>query len=203
MAYLEPAKAERKRREIAHRCSRRQKDFSLDDQRFRDLSKLARFWHPDGHGDYVLPDTPNGRYLAIALITHRRHHPNLMQWLIQFSCERAPWLEPDEIDVARLRPHKADILGRLLQLTASDRAELSITTIGACDQTREQRAALRKAKKQEQQRSRRRTAGSMPREEYEAKSLSRLTPWKAEGISRSTWYRRQRAIETSLTPTKT
>ncbi len=32
-----------------------------------------------------------------------------------------------------------------------------------------------------------------PRAEYEARSISRATPWIAEGISRSTWYRRRRA----------
>ena len=31
-----------------------------------------------------------------------------------------------------------------------------------------------------------------PRSEYEARSLARLTPWQAEGISRATWYRRRR-----------
>ena len=31
-----------------------------------------------------------------------------------------------------------------------------------------------------------------PRTEYEARSLSRAQPWVAAGISRSTWYRRQR-----------
>ncbi len=30
------------------------------------------------------------------------------------------------------------------------------------------------------------------RAEYEANSLSRLAPWKAEGISRAQWYRRRR-----------
>ncbi len=30
-----------------------------------------------------------------------------------------------------------------------------------------------------------------PRAEYEARSLSRTAPWRAEGISRATWYRRR------------
>ncbi|NUB25780.1 hypothetical protein GAY30_12885 [Azospirillum brasilense] len=38
----------------------------------------------------------------------------------------------------------------------------------------------------------RRAAGSTPRAEYEANSLSREEPWEAEGCSRATWYRRQR-----------
>ena len=30
-----------------------------------------------------------------------------------------------------------------------------------------------------------------PRAEYEGRSLARLKPWLAEGISRATWYRRR------------
>ena len=32
-----------------------------------------------------------------------------------------------------------------------------------------------------------------PREDYEARSLSRTAPWMAEGVSRATWYRRLKA----------
>jgi hypothetical protein len=42
---------------------------------------------------------------------------------------------------------------------------------------------------------RRRELGMVPRPEYEAKSASRLEPWRTEGVSRATWYRRR---ETSL-----
>ena len=38
---------------------------------------------------------------------------------------------------------------------------------------------------------RRRELGMVPRPEYEAKSASRLEPWRAEGVSRRTWYRRR------------
>ena len=37
-----------------------------------------------------------------------------------------------------------------------------------------------------------------PRAEYEASSLSRTQPWKAENISRAEWYRRRTEAETSL-----
>ena len=30
-----------------------------------------------------------------------------------------------------------------------------------------------------------------PRAEFEGRSLARLEPWQAEGISRATWYRRR------------
>lgn len=32
-----------------------------------------------------------------------------------------------------------------------------------------------------------------PREDYEARSISHAAPWRAEGVSRATWYRRLKA----------
>ena len=32
-----------------------------------------------------------------------------------------------------------------------------------------------------------------PRQEFEQRSLERQQPWQAEGISRSTWFRRRKA----------
>ncbi len=40
---------------------------------------------------------------------------------------------------------------------------------------------------------RRRDAGALPRQEYEARSLTRAKPWEAEGVSRRTWERRRAA----------
>jgi hypothetical protein len=38
---------------------------------------------------------------------------------------------------------------------------------------------------------------AQPRDEYEAQSVSRRKPWEAEGISRATWYRRQKQLAAS------
>ena len=63
----------------------KQQDFLFDRLRVRDLSELARLRHPDGHGDYVLPDTPAGRHLALAIITHWLRRPGERgKWLFQF-----------------------------------------------------------------------------------------------------------------------
>jgi hypothetical protein len=40
----------------------------------------------------------------------------------------------------------------------------------------------------------------MKRAEYLAQSLNRSQPWKAEGISRAQWYRRQRGLVSSAAP---
>lgn len=36
---------------------------------------------------------------------------------------------------------------------------------------------------------------AQPRAEYEESSLSKAKPWESEGISRATWYRRQKPIK--------
>ena len=174
----------------------KQQDFLFDRVRVRELSKLARLRHPDGHGDYILPDTPAGRYLAIAIITHFQRRPGKRgEWLFQFCRERAPWLDPDEIDVTQLRPCKAEKLGARLQLTAAERTAPGIVSIAPCDQTAEQRATQRKERRRQRERDRRRqkreAKGGMTRAQWEANSKSRGRPWELEGVSRATWYRRR------------
>jgi hypothetical protein len=58
--------------------------------RIRELSKLARELFPDDGGDYVLPDTPIGKYLAIAIVTHlARAGQRNGKWLAAFCGARA------------------------------------------------------------------------------------------------------------------
>ena len=56
------------------------------------------------------------------------------------------------------------------------------------------------AKERERIRSekRRRAAGVRPRQVYLAESLTAQQPWKEEGISRATWYRRRKRINTEF-----
>jgi hypothetical protein len=179
----------------------------LDRLRTRELNALARLRYPDGKRDYVVPDTPTGRHLAIAIITHRRRPDDKQRWIDQFCRERAPWLDPDEIDFTRLRPNKAQHLGDQLMLTAAERSRLGITTIAPCDVTAEQRVALRRERKRERERERRRklraAAGCTPREEYEARSKARTRPWEAVGVSKRTWYRRRQRGGTSTVSSNT
>ena len=89
-----------------------------------------------------------------------------------------------------------DVVGRRLRLSDADRSRLKITAIGAYDVNRKARAARRLAKKRERDRKRsaakRVAKGAVSRQEYLAKSLSRAQPWLALGISRRTYYRRQK-----------
>lgn len=47
-------------------------------------------------------------------------------------------------------------------------------------------------KNREQHTKRRRDAGHMRRDEYENSSITKIAPWAVQGISRRTWYRRQK-----------
>jgi hypothetical protein len=58
-----------------------------------------------------------------------------------------------------------------------------ITTIGAIDCNKAQRAKRRKTAKRLKMAARRKIAGRQP-------SVSSMRPWEARGISRATWYRR-------------
>jgi hypothetical protein len=78
-------------------------------------------------------------------------------------------------------------------------SDTSITTIGAFDVNKRQRAKLRKERKRirDRQRQARKRAerGAVPRAEYLARSLTRTQPWKPHGIHRRTWERRRRASQ--------
>ena len=85
------------------------------------------------------------------------------------------------------RRRRADSLGRWLGLTYRDREKLKITSIGAKDIGKRARKELRKRANRLYLEKRRRSRGVRPRHE----SLSKTKPWKTEGISRASWYRKR------------
>lgn len=92
----------------------------------------------------------------------------------------------------------------MLDVTAEERWACSIRTIGAVDETLEQRQARRKDELRvyERDRSRRRRTarGAIQRPIYEARSAARSKPWEALGISRATWYRRGESTAQNASP---
>jgi hypothetical protein len=82
---------------------------------------------------------------------------------------------------------KADDLGEYLRLSDAERSEWGVRTIGAHDLSKRQRTLRRKRQNREREAARRLRRGATPR----SRSLSRVQPWKAEGISRRTWERRR------------
>jgi len=97
------------------------------------------------------------------------------------------------IEEANARPkiRKADALGRYLGLTDKVRTALEITTIGSLDLSKRQRALRKRERSRARKEMKRRAAGQKSRVEFLATAKSQRQPWKAEGISRRTWYRRR------------
>jgi hypothetical protein len=89
------------------------------------------------------------------------------------------------------RRRNADSLGKWLGLNYGDREKLKITSIGSKDIGKQARKELRKRANRIYLERRRRAQGIKPRAEYQANSLSQTKPWKAEGISRRSWYRKR------------
>jgi len=96
------------------------------------------------------------------------------------------------------RPRTPDGWARALGLKYERRQFIGITTIGAIDVNKRERARLRKLRRRQREEGHRRALGARSQLE----SLSRTKPWKAEGMSRRTWYRRRkrpvRALETGI-----
>lgn len=144
-----------------------------------------------------LPDDDAGRDDALIVLNHMVNQATdprgrMAQWL----ATRCPWMSAREARsmiarvVANPKRWRADTLAVKLNLNAADRTRLQITTIGAVDLLKEQRAARRRQRDRDRKRRNRRKAGARQRADYEATSTSRQRPWAALGISRRTWYRR-------------
>ncbi len=118
------------------------------------------------------------------------------QWLER----QAAWMDAKSRDyILSLGPYwYADrSLGNHLELHDEDREGLQTWSIEAIDVSYEERQVINRKKNRRAQEKRRRKQGAQPREQYEAESLSRIQPWKAEGISRRTWERRRKARDAS------
>ncbi|MGY4437063.1 hypothetical protein ACVWWO_009540 [Bradyrhizobium sp. F1.13.1] len=111
---------------------------------------------------------------------------------------RAPWMSRDEaealIAAALAKPIRwgAETMGKRLRLTWTERNQLKITTIWAFDITREEAAAVQARTRRLARQAKRRLKGAKSRHEYEASAIGHGHPWVAEGVSKATWYRRQK-----------
>jgi len=88
----------------------------------------------------------------------------------------------------RLRPLSADGIALVLKVNRAERDALNLRTIGATDFGKIARAAERRRKARE--RAAKAYAPRPPRDSQEKRK-----PWKAAGISRATWFRRQAHVE--------
>ncbi|MDI9110715.1 hypothetical protein OGX85_25790, partial [Serratia marcescens] len=100
---------------------------------------------------------------------------------------------------APLYTPKNDTLINLFQISQQEQEQLK--TIISTDEAQKRRRERDRLRDEE----RRRAAGQLEREAYEANSLSRQKPWEAMGMSRAKWYRLgkpspQQNSETSPSP---
>jgi hypothetical protein len=155
-----------------------------------------------------LPDDDAGRGdVRIMLHTLGRRSDPVQRIDCWLAC-RAPWFGGAErdrlIEAVMDNPlrWRADTLGKMLGLTTADRATLKIRTIGPVDSTAAERKEARRRAGIERKRAIRRAHGIQERAKPDGKSINWQAPWKAEGINRSTWFRR-RARDRHATSTAT
>ena len=107
---------------------------------------------------------------------------------------RAPWATDKVLEevLAHPRKWKSERLGRLVNLTGEEWRKLRIR-IAPVDMSKEERRDYSRILSNGKRLKKRRTKGMKSRAEYlEANSLSRDEPWKAEGVSRTTWCDREK-----------
>jgi hypothetical protein len=196
---------EAKRAAIAARYKAKERQpFSMTAVRIAELNRLLRERY--GH---VLPDDDAGRDDALVVCCHlarcREPDRRMRRWLELW----APWMPPDEqatlitnVSANPLR-WRADPLGKRMGLTAAERSRLRITTIGSTDMGKADRKARRRQQRRDRDRryreQQRRAKGAKPRKDYVDNALTRQKPWLVMGISRRSWYRRQRGTSANGT----
>jgi hypothetical protein len=170
-----------------------------NNKRFRELEMVLAF----NHRGTVLSDDDAGRddlhVVACHLLRMSRKSPitSIRAWAEQ----RTAWCSQQELELimqraaADSRRWTADELAEELGLTFEVRMALGITTIGAIDYDKAKRTGRRAANSRKRSEGRRRRQGAKPRAEYEAWSEAQNKPWRALGISESTYYRRKRKGE--------
>ena len=161
--------------------------------RLKDLNRLIAHRHGGDAATYTLPDDDAGREYLYILISHYANvDPNAPQRIIKL---RAPWMSADDaervIDMAfnYQRRWRSSTLGRELNYSEAEWRMLRLRTIGPTGMTPEERRRISDAARKERARRRK---GTKTRVHYEGGSLSRRKPWEKEGISRASWYRRNR-----------
>jgi len=171
--------------------------------RLREIDAVAM----NRHG-YVLPVSVDARPYVQAVAFAANAMGASVEEAIKGWCGRfAPHLLSRIEDLAteiyaKLKGRRYDLNARdaaaLLGVTFRERQRLKLKTIGACDLSPEDfKAALKEAKRK---RDRERMAAKRQAKRPRNQSLMQTKPWLAEGLSRRTWYRRQKANGTEMSP---
>ena len=154
---------EARRAEIARRykAKKRARPVSMAALRVAELRRLFE----SRYGD-TLPDDDAGRDEVFVMVNHLARRAGDQRMRIASWCEmRAPWMRGDELEemIAKALTNplrwRADALAGRLNLTLAERTRLRITTIGATDRTKTERAADRRERKRLAEQARRRAKG--------------------------------------------
>ena len=142
-----------------------------------------------------IPDTEQGRkhaqVMAHCIVSSCEPHPE--RAFKTFCHEWCEWMDRAEIDaiinyaITKPRRFSADKVAKIIDLTAARRERLKITTIGAIDRDKKQRAALRKERRRQADAARRRAEGKPTLAERRARPKSEW--WKEYGLSKSQAYK--------------
>lgn len=201
MSFVRPPAAvvAARKREIAakyaHANRKKFGPLTLAAIRASELTRLYKARYPSQQ----LPCDDDGEIAARVMVNHLARLRDAPRRISRWLDHWAPWLDLQSherlMGQALDRPlrFKADKIAWKLRVTADERTMLGLRTIGAIDQTAEQRRAAARDRRRERDRARRRAKGAKPRAEYETGSINREKPWLASGISRRTWYNRQAA----------
>lgn len=196
--------AQAARRHRRKRRASRGRGGSLVGIRIAELERLFA----DRWGEQLPPDDA-GRDDLFVLLNHAAYYAEPGPRMHAKAARWAPWLAADALadmiaDI-RARPlrWRADKLAQRLGVDDATRTRLALRTIGAVDVTAEQRQASRKERDRLAKDAQRRAAG-VPRRPARPIDLSHCQPWRDAGVSRATWFRRQRLqhIPTSMLPTR-
>jgi len=179
--------------------------------RLGDIKKLLRSRY--GH---TLPDDDAGLADLELMLDCVSFVPNARFRMKNIIEIWAPWMDAEAsyalVEAVLRKPDymrkiTAADLGAKLNLTWYERQKLKIRTIAPVDLNSDEFAQKRKDCRREKARlrqgRRRRKAGTKSRISYLATSLTKQQPWRAQGISRATWYRRRETSrETSVSRNK-
>lgn len=176
-----------KKREVARRYGRGPKNRA-------GLQRRLREYHIEVHARYVgAAETEDFDRWLIVYRDHLLKWEDKVQALIGFADKLGQKLSKAHalriIKSIAPRRWNADSIGKYLGVTYAVRQKLRIWTIGCKDVDKAGREKLRKEHNREAHERARRMAGIPSR----SASLSRTQPWKAEGMSRRTWYRKNKS----------
>jgi hypothetical protein len=156
----------------------------------RELERVFR----DRYGA-ILPDDDAGLDDIFVMANHLAHLDKPDKRIASWVRRWAPWHDDDRtaalIESVMARPMKwtADPMAKRFGVDFAMRTRLRLTTIGSIDCGKAKRAKLRAKRNNEAKRARRAEAGAVPH----SASAEQTKPWLALGISRATYFRRQKA----------